>query len=136
MSINSQIEMSKASGTASAQIQEGRFLARAGAGTVAQATTTASATDVCVGVSASAAAGAGSDVRIYQPGQVARVQSNGNLDPANDSHVFLTNDGAGQAVAASAGDRIMALWLRGVDEDPAANEFITVLITDQSTLAS
>lgn len=136
MSINSKLDQIAASGTASAAIAEGRFLVRSGAKTVAQASAVANATGICVGISAAAAAGNGSDVRLYQPGQVARVQAGADLNPATAGHCFLTNDADGKAVAAGAGDRVMALWLRGAGEDPAADEFITVLITDQSTIAS
>ena len=128
--INAQVDKPGGTGTASAITQEGRLLQRSGADTVAQCSAD---TDVAVGVSATSAA-ANADVRCYLPWQIARLQSNGNLDPANAAHVFLTSDAAGQGIVAASGDRVMALWLRQPGEDPAANDFITVLVTDQATI--
>jgi hypothetical protein len=136
MSIISKLDQIAATGTASAAVAEGRFLVRSGLKTVAQASAVAQATGICVGISATSAAGADDELRLYQPGDVARVQAGADLNPVTAAHCFLTNDADGKAVAAGAGDRIMALWLRGAGEDPGADEFITVLITDQTVLQS
>jgi hypothetical protein len=134
MSINPKLDRIAATGTASAAVTEGRFLIRSGAKTVAQASAVGDATGICVGISATSAAGANDELRLYQPGDVARVQAGGDLNPATAAHCFLTNDADGKAVAATANDRIMAFWLRAAGEDPAADEFITVLITDQTKI--
>ena len=127
------VEVSKDGGTATASnaaIAEGRFLARASNTTVVQAS---AATDYGVGVAASAAAANGS-VRVFLPGQVCRLQAGADLNPATDAHTLLTSDADGKAAVAAQGNRIMAIWLRAVGEDPAADDFITALITDQATI--
>ena len=130
MSVFAKISDDLGTSTASAAIAEGRFLERSGADTVAQCN---NAADVSVGVSACSAANGG-DVRVYLPGQIAKVQAAADLNPATAAHCLITSDADGKAVAAAQGNRIMGLWLRQPGEDPGADDFITVLISDQLTI--
>ncbi len=130
MGVFANIEKDKGAGTASAAIAEGRFLKRSGAGTVAQETV---GTAAVLGVSAAAAENGG-QVRMYLPGQICRVQAGADLNPATAAHRYLASDANGKAVAAVANDVIAALWLPSGAVDPAADQFITVLLTDQTSI--
>jgi len=128
MSLFVEIEKDKGASVAADAISEGRFLKRGGAGSVEHET---DSTAAVLGVSAASAAN-GEQVRVYLPGQYCRVQAGVNLDPSNAAHRYLSAGADGKAEVAAANDCIAALWLPSGAIDPAADDFITVLLTDQS----
>lgn len=127
MSLFVEIEKDKGASVAADAISEGRFLKRGGPGTVEHE----SADDAAILGVAAADAASGEQVRIYLPGQYCRVQAGVNLDPSNAAHRYLAVDATGKAKVAAAGMVVAALWLPSGAIDPAADDFITVLLTDQ-----
>ena len=133
MSISVLIEAPKGAAKASAAIPKGRFVVKSANGTrVAQAGAAAAA----LGVTADAAAADGDGVKLYLPGQIAKVQTSSVLAAGNGGQVNLGVDANGLARAAVAGDAIVAVWLPGEGEAAAANDFISVYLLAGTSAAS
>ena len=103
MAVLVHIEAPKGSATASSAITDGEILTPIGAGTKVQHATANN--QLCVGVAAEAAA-AGEGLRIYLPGQIAKVRCGATLDAQNGIDDYkLTSNADGKAVKATAGNR-------------------------------
>ena len=132
MSISTFVDKPGASAKASAALAKGRFVVRAGTGTQVAA---AGAAIWAIGVSADSAAAANDSVKLYLPGQVAKVQCSSVIAAgAATGGIPLGVDASGMARSAEAGDRIMALYMPGDGEACAANDFITVLVLDGTSV--
>lgn len=134
MAVLVHIEAPKGSATANSAITDGEILTPIGAGTKVQHATANN--QLCVGVAAEAAA-AGEGVRIYLPGQFAKVRCGATLDAQNGIDDYkLTSNADGKAVKATAGQSVTLMWCPSPGETAADGDFITCRVLDNSGLVA
>ena len=132
MAVLVHIEAPKGSATALSAITDGEILTPNGAGTKVQHATAHN--QICVGVAAEAAA-ADEGVRIYLPGQLAKVRCGATLDAANGADDYkLTANADGKAVKAGQNEVVTLMWCPRPGETAADGDFITCRILENSGL--
>ena len=133
MAVLVHIEAPKGSATAAAAIEDGRILTANAAGTKVQKAAAHGA--LCLGVAAEAATGDGEGLRVYLPGQLAKVKCGAALDASNGIADYkLTSDANGKAVKAGQNEVVSLMWCPRPGETAADGDFITCRILENAGL--